>query len=162
MHPRAPPQQLKSLRWPSQLASGRPKDEEFPLAIGRQDLGVHLPAPNQTLPASFLASLHRRRAALCEVTMVPQTLANWDAYAMQDAAVRAALGVAPAPPPSSRAAPTAPARPAPAPGADGAAAYSPQEMRRFLRHAQHYFLSVDPKQPFSVPRATWQPPPPPG
>ena len=28
--------------------------------------------------------------------MVPQTLANWDAYAMQDAAVRAALGVAPA------------------------------------------------------------------
>ena len=27
---------------------------------------------------------------------------------------------------------------------------------RFLRHAQHYFLAVDPKQPFSVPRAEWQ------
>ena len=27
--------------------------------------------------------------------------------------------------------------------------------RTYCRHAQRYFLCVDPKQPFSVPRAEW-------
>ena len=113
-------------------------------------VGSHQPAPDAKLPPSFIASLQRRHAALNDVSMVPATLRAWEASIMQDEAVRRKLGVSQLfDPPSSRALPAAARLPPPP---QGAAPFSQHEMRRFLRHAQQYFLSVDPKQPSAVPR----------
>ena len=114
-------------------------------------VGSHVPAPDGRLPPSFVASLHRNQPALSAVTMVPATLRAWEASVLQDEGLRAKLGIADH---VARATPPPPREP---PHPEGAAPFSKHEMRQFLRHAQRYFVSVDPKQPFAVPRTGWQP-----
>ena len=113
-------------------------------------VGSHLRAPDGRLPASFVASLHRNHGGAGSMVSTV-TLRAWETSVLQDEGLRAKLGLADH---GARAAPPHPREP---PHPEGAAPFSKHEMRQFLRHAQRYFVSVDPKQPFAVPRTGWQP-----
>ena len=64
-HPRAQPEPLGSLRWPQELASDRPKVEDFPLSTNRHTLLVKcvfdswlLATNNKENMLQWAASLH--------------------------------------------------------------------------------------------------------
>ena len=60
-HPRAPPEPLGSLPWPQELASGRPKVEDFPLSTSRRCLPPEAVSFEQAVPNQLIATLAGRQ-----------------------------------------------------------------------------------------------------
>ena len=67
-HPRAQPEPLGSLRWPQELASDRPKAEEFPLSTTRQHADEAYTAAWERLSAA---------TGLKEVDAMTRRLRSW-------------------------------------------------------------------------------------